>query len=161
MTNLISPTLLGGRKRRSPRRNRLRRSRMSKRRSRRRRSPRRSQRSQRSWRRRSPRRNRRSRSRMSKRRRRSKRRSKRRSRKKKWRPGSYRRSLKSSCFLDPKRRKYPVCNKNGKVTCQGIKAAKSRAAMVAGTRNAKKSLRLKARSVFKRAKSIEKRKRCK
>ena len=143
MTNLTSPTfrLLGGRRRRSPRRSRRRRK--SPRRSRRRRkSPRRSRRRRKSprrskRRRKSPRRSKRRRkSRSSKRRRKSPRRSK-----KKWRPGSYRNRLKASCFLDPKRRKYPICNKNGKVTCQGVKAAKSRAAMVAGTRNAKKSLR--------------------
>ncbi len=151
--------LLGGRKRKSPRRSK-----------RRRRSPRRSIRRRKS-RRRSPRRSmrsRKSRRRKSRRKSRSKRRSKSRSKrrrksrsKKKWRPGSYRNRLKASCFLDPKRRKYPICNRNGKVTCQGVKAAKSRAAMVAGTRNAKKSLRRIARSVFRRAKSLEKRMGCK
>ena len=100
---------------------------------------------------------RRSRSR-SKHRRRSRSRS--RSRRKKWRPAAYRSRLKSSCFLDPKGRKYPVCDKNGRIVCQGVKAAKSRAALVAATRRVNSAARKKARRVRKKAQNLEKRLRC-
>ena len=43
-----------------------------------------------------------------------------------WRPPIYRKSYKnrysSKCFLDPKRLKYPICNK-GRVSCKGLNAA--------------------------------------
>ena len=44
-------------------------------------------------------------------------------RKKKWNPKSYRDSLPDKCFLDPVGRKYPVCNKDGSYSCQGLKVA--------------------------------------
>jgi len=106
---------------------------------------------------------RRSRSRSKHRRRsrsRSKHRRRSRSRRKKWRPAAYRSRLKSSCFLDPKGRKYPVCDKNGRIVCQGVKAAKSRAALVAATRRVNSAARKKARRVRKKAQNLEKRLRC-
>lgn len=49
-----------------------------------------------------------------------------------WRPASYRKDLPARCFLAPKERKYPICGKNKKPTCQGLIAAYGRAATVAG-----------------------------
>ena len=91
---------------------------------------------------------------------RSKHRRRSRSRRKKWRPAAYRSRLKSSCFLDPKGRKYPVCDKNGRIVCQGVKAAKSRAALVAATRRVNSAARKNARRVRKKAQILEKRLRC-
>ena len=96
----------------------------------------------------------------SRRRSRSKHRRRSRSRRKKWRPAAYRSRLKSSCFLDPKGRKYPVCDKNGRIVCQGVKAAKSRAALVAATRRVNSAARKNARRVRKKAQILEKRLRC-
>lgn len=45
---------------------------------------------------------------------------------KKWKAPTYRKSYKkkygSSCFVDPKRLKYPICT-NGKINCKALNAA--------------------------------------
>ena len=65
------------------------------------------------------------------------------------------------CFLG-KGKKYPVCAKSGRPSCQGVLAAKSRAALVAHTRSgyANSKSRRMAKSVHKRASRLAKKHGC-
>ena len=78
-----------------------------------------------------------------------------------WKPASYRKSLPARCFLDPEGRKYPFCGKNKKPTCQGLIAAYTRAATVAGRarKSGTKGGAL-ARRVKKRAAALRKKHGC-
>ena len=78
-----------------------------------------------------------------------------------WSPNSYRKTLPKRCFLDPDGRRYPICGRNKKPTCQGLMAAYGRAATVAATsRNNSKSRAL-ARKVKKKAAALRKKHGCK
>lgn len=98
-------------------------------------------------------------------RRRSRRRSKRKAssrsrRRKKWNPSSYRKRLRSPCFLDANQKKYPVCDREGKMTCKGLSAARKRATLVASTKSVRRSARRSARKVEKRATRLQKKMKC-
>ena len=74
-----------------------------------------------------------------------------------WRPDSYRKDLPDDCFLAPKGRKYPICAKNKKPTCQGLIAAYGRAALVASSNNKGSAL---AHRVKKKAAALRKKHGC-
>ena len=65
------------------------------------------------------------------------------------------------CFLG-KGLKYPICTKQAKPTCQGVLAAKSRAALMEHTRSpyANNRSRRMAKSVIKKAKKLAKKHGC-
>lgn len=69
----------------------------------------------------------------------------------KWDPSKYRTNLPNKCFLDSVGRKYPVCNAKGVVTLQGLKAARSRAIIVARNKKVNSVSRKKAVMVAKKA----------
>jgi hypothetical protein len=50
-----------------------------------------------------------------------------------------RKTLPSNCFLEPKRKAYPYCDKKGKVDCRGLLAAKQRAVLGKKRKLAKKA----------------------
>lgn len=52
-----------------------------------------------------------------------------------------RRKLPARCFLEPSRRKYPICNRAGRVDCGGAKAAFARARQQGRDALARKAVR--------------------
>jgi hypothetical protein len=68
--------------------------------------------------------------------------------------------LRSPCFLDAKQKKYPVCDREGKMTCKGLSAARKRATLVASTKSVRRSARRSARKVEKRATRLQKKMKC-
>ena len=79
---------------------------------------------------------------------------------KKWNPDSYRSMLADDCFLSPKDRKYPICNRQGVPVCQGVMAAYARARLVADTKRVSPKKRAEARRIAEKARRLKKKHGC-
>ena len=79
---------------------------------------------------------------------------------KKWNPDSYRSMLADDCFLSPKNRKYPICNRQGVPVCQGVMAAYARARLVADTKRVSPKKRAEARRIAEKARRLKKKHGC-